>query len=213
MAFELAVDDVDLSRVGGEEKVFPGNYHMLVDDVQEEGGDKGEMIVFYQILRGSTLGMEGRLFKVYFTKDFKDMALRKLTAFALAARLVTKEELMKCKDERKAPMIEWTQAVGRSVCMELEDNEYEKNGRTTHRTQLAWDNIWNPTDKRAAHIPLHAGQLQKEGLKLDANRPLDGIMAAQPDKTKPGSRGAAKADAKKLPDPQVSADDALAGVI
>lgn len=209
MAFDLMVDDVDLDRVGGKEKVQPGSYHMLVESVDEDGGEKGEMVVELQILRGTTPNMEGKMYEEKFSKEYKEWPLRKLTAFAIAARLVTKEELKAAKASGKAPKIEWTQAVGRSICIELENNEY--NGKTY--TRLAWDNIWSPADKRASHVPLNKSAVERDKLTLPANRHIDGILA-QGQATAAGKAdakgGGSKAAGGKA---GVSTDDALDGVL
>lgn len=210
MAFQLCADDVDLAEVGGKEKVLPGEYHMLVESVNEDGGEKGEMLVELQILRGTTPGMESKRYQEKFSKDLKKWPLRKMTAFALAARLITKEEL----EKNKSPEIEWTEARGRTICMSLENNEYEGK----NYTRLAWDNIWSPIDKRASHIPLHAEALKRDGLALPANRHIDGMLAKPAATTQTTTAATAQASGNKkaaatTAAPAASVDDALAGVI
>lgn len=212
MAFELYVDDVDLDDVGGKpfDRVAPGDYHMLVESIDEEGGKKGEMVVVLQILRGTTPGMESKSYTLELSKSFEKWPLRKLTAFAIATRLTSKELLEKAKAAKEAPVIDWPAAVGRTICMSLEDNEY--NGK--HYTRLAWDNIWSPIDKRAAHVPLHADALKRDGLALPDGRNVDGILAKPNGQQANGGNGKAQAATKTAASQQsAAAPDPLAGVI
>lgn len=199
MAFEMSFDDVDPDKVGGSDRVHPGEYHCLIEAVDEEG-ENYSMVVDLQILRGTTPCQEGKAYQLKLKKDFGEWPQRKLTAFGIAARLFTADEMKKAKAERQSLNIDWTKAAGRSICLSLENSQ---DGKWTN---LRFDNIWKPDDKRAAQIPLHAKALERDGIKLAANRPIDGVLSAsaaggkQQQQQKP-----AAAAAKSKPD--VNTDD------
>ncbi len=182
MAFELDTSDYDADDIGGKEQVLPGDYHMLVAALNEDGNDNGDMVVDFQVLHGTVQGQRDKIFQMRFKREYTKWAKRKLAAFALAARLITKEQLKKCQEEGKSPLIDWSKAVGRSVCMRLEESEDKK------WINLAWDSIWSPDDKRAAHIPLHAAVIQREGIKLPDTRPMEGVLAKRAADPKPAAK-------------------------
>jgi hypothetical protein len=209
MAFEMYLEDVDTDEIGGKDRIAAGKFHFLVESVDEEGGKNGAMRVELQVLRGTTPGQETKIFGMDFKREFDKWSQRKLAALAIAARLTTKEELDRLKAERKAPSFEWTDAVGRSICMEI---TADAEGQYAGLPKLHFDSIWRPDDKRASQIPLHAATLQREGIKMPSNRNPDGSLikseAAAADK---GGKAAASKTAAKKPDTPPA--DLLEGVI
>lgn len=207
MAFEMYLEDVDTDEIGGKDRIAAGKYHFLVEDLDEEGGKNGAMRVEFQALRGTTPGQETKIFAMDFKKEFDKWSQKKLAAFAIATRLRTKEQIEKMKADKKSDAIEWTEAIGRTVCMEI---AADIDGQYAGLPKLHFDSIWSPDDKRAAAIPLHAAALQREGIKLSANRHIDGMLAAKPAATN-AKPAAAAGNGKSAP--AASADDLLDGVI
>lgn len=177
MGFEVDLDDIDTDTIGGFDRVAPGSYHMLIVEVDEDGGRRGEMIVKAEILRGTTPGQEGKEIPLYFTRDMKPLSRRKMLALGIATGLTTKQEIDQLKAAGKTPFLDWQKMVGRQCCANLEDNEYEGK----HSTRLAWDEIYHPADKRANHIPLLISKIQqhKPAIVLPPNRHPDGVLAAK----------------------------------
>lgn len=209
MAFEMYLEDVDTEEVGGKDRVAAGKYHMLIEDVDEEGGKNGAMRIAFQVLRGTTPGQETKIFLLDFKKEYDKWSQRKLAAFAIAARLRTKEQIEAIKTEKKSDPIEWTEALGRSVCMEITADE---SGQYAGLPKLNFDSIWHPADKRAATIPLHPATIQREGIKLPDARPIDGIQS-KPKETKDVKGKTSKPTAGTTKEHAASADDLLDGVI
>jgi hypothetical protein len=172
MAFDMYLEDVDTDEIGGKDRIVAGKYHFLVESVDEEGGKNGAMRVEFQVLRGTTPSQESKIFAMDFKKEFDKWSQKKLAAFAIAARLRTKEQLDQMKAERKGS-VEWTEAVGRSLCMDITADE---TGQYAGLPKLNFDSIWRPDDKRASQIPLHAATLQREGIKMPSNREADGSL-------------------------------------
>lgn len=207
MAFEMDFEDIDPNEVGGKEFIQPGMYHMLVESVDEEGGKNGAMRVEFQVLRGTVSGEETKIFTLDFQRELKPFWKKRFWAFAVAARLKTQKELEDCQARRERPVIEWTEAVGRSVCMKLTEGE----GQYAGYVNLNFDSIWRPDDKRASQIPLHAETLKREGIKMPSNRNPDGSLIKS-DAADKGGKSATKssASAKKA---EAAPVDLLDGVI
>lgn len=200
MPFEVPVDDVDTEKMGGFDKVAPGSYHLEITDVDEDGGDKGEMVVKFEVLRGTVSNQEGKELVIYFKKEMRGFPLRLIHSFAVACGMTTRQTIEQQKTNGTPPTYDFNPCIGRQVCANFEANEY--NGKIS--TRLIWDEIYHPTDKRANHIPLLMAKIQKAGIKLPDGRNPDGAVQVAKPAAKPAS-GAAKPDASK----QASNVDAL----
>ena len=209
MAFDLQLDDVDTDEIGGKDRIAPGKYHFLVEELEEDGGKNGAMRVVFQCLRGTTPNQETKMFSLDFKKEYEKWSQKKLAAFAIASRLRTKEQLEKMKAERKSDPIEWTEALNRSVCMEITADE---SGQYAGMPKLNFDSIWRPDDKRASSIPLHPATIQREGIKLPPNRPIDGMLSEKAAPAKGNGKASATAT-KTAAAPAATADELLDGVI
>lgn len=187
MGFEVPMDDIDTETVGGFDKVSPGSYHQEITFVDEDGGTKGEMILKVEILRGTTANQEGKEFVYYFSKELSALNRRKILALAIAAGLTTKQDLDKHKLNGTSPVFDFNSIIGRQICSNLENNDY--NGKIS--TRLAWDEIYHPADKRANHIPLLMVKIKAAGIVLPAGRNPDGAVklgtqpTKEPTKSKP----------------------------
>lgn len=202
MALEIPVDDLDTENVGGYDKVAPGSYHMAITHVDENGGRKGEMIVKTEVLRGTTTNQESKEIAHYFANERTPLARRKILALAIAAGLTTKQELDQHKANGTSPTLDFNSIVGKQVCMNLEDNEYEGK----HTTRLAWDEIYHPADKRASHIPLSVPHLKKAGIVLPPGRNPDGAVKST---SSPSASEKATTKAKPEPAKQAASVDEL----
>lgn len=207
MSFELPLDEVDTGSVGGYDRVEPGKYHCIVMALNEDGGKNGEMVVDFEILRGTTANQEGRSHRELFKKDVKSVQIRKFLALAIACGLTTREQIEELKAKGERPMFDWQQCVGKQVCMHLEENEHQ--GKTYVR--LAWDEIWRLDDKRANSIPLHAGFLKTSGIMLPPTRNIDGILSKS--QTPPSTLQQKKTTGTEQQAPKPSADEVLAGIV
>lgn len=208
--FDVDFNDIqDPDNLGGKDNVFPGDYHMLVESMDPSGGHNGGMKVDFQILRGTIPGQERKIFSMTFSKDYGEVHRAKLGAFAVAARLktadgrsVTNKLISDVKAKGESVKILWGEALNRTVCMKL---VLSKDGKYVN---LDWDKIWSPDDKRAAHIPLHAAALQRDGIKLPTNRPIDGVLAKPATGSKTSGASTQKSKAS-----EVGTDDLLDGVV
>lgn len=204
MAFEVFVDEIDTDNIGGFDRVMPGSFHTAVVHLEEEGGKKGEMIVDFEILRGTTANQEGKVMRIYFRKDMDKPARKMMLAFAIATGLTTKAALDKHKADHTSPTLDFTTVIGKQVCMNLVEDNF--NGKIS--TKLSWDEIFHPTDKRASHIPLNSVMLAKAGIVLPPGRNPDGAVST----SKPAATKTAAAPTAS-PAQAANVEDLLAGVV
>lgn len=206
MAIDVYMDEIETDAIGGFDRVQPGHYHAKVTYIDEEGGKKGELIAEFEILRGTTANQEGKVHREYFGRDAGKMARKKLLALAIAGGLTTKAALDKHKADGTSPSLDYTQIVGRQVCLDLELNEY--NGKTS--TRLAWDQVYHPSDKRASHVPVLLRMLTDAGIALPAGRNPDGAIQSKSNGsvTTASAAAAPAATAKQA----ANVDELLAGV-
>jgi hypothetical protein len=200
-------DDFDPEALGGFDRVLPGSVHAQVVAVDPDGGKGGAMLVDFEILRGTTPGQEGKVHQEKFADDMKKVFQKKRAALAHATGIVTMEMMKAAKAAKEMITPDWMAMLGKQVCMNLVESESDKGQKFTN---LNWDEIWHPTDKKAQHVPLNAGMLKRAGIQLAADRPIDGVkQAAATAPAKTATTGEATAS-KPAP---ATADDLLAGVV
>lgn len=202
MAVEVFMDEIDTDAIGGFDRVADGGYHQKIVSIDEDGGKKGEMTVDFEILRGTTANQEGKVHREFFAKTSEKTARKKILAFAIACGLTTKLELDQHKAAGTSPNLDFAgKCVGRQVCMNISSSEY--NGKTY--TRMTWDEVFHPCDKRANHIPLHAGMLKSGGYVLPEGRHIDGAVKTATTTANGGSNVAAAAKAATTAKPATGA--------
>ena len=166
----ISFEEFDPESVGGFDKVAAGSYHCQIVKVEPEDG-KGKLAVAFEVLRGTTPGQVGKVHTERFSADLKKVAQKKRAALALATGIITMESAKQAKAEGRELVPEWEAMKGRQVCLNLVESEDGKY------TNLNWDEVWAPGDKKAFHVPLHAGMISHGKIALPADRPIDGIKA------------------------------------
>ena len=158
--WEIPLDEVDPENIGvGGNFPAPGKYHVEVTQVDPDttsSGGKPQMKVEYEILAGDVEGQEGKTQYDYYAKTPK--AFPRALQFAIAAGLTTKEELSAAKTAGTAPRIPFGMAIGRQLCVEIVEEEYE--GKTRNKVQFG---LWHLNDPEAKDIPKNAGKLAQLG--------------------------------------------------
>jgi hypothetical protein len=136
--------------------VKPGTYHVRIADVDEDGGKNGEMIVNYEVLAGTTPDQEASMFKDYYHKTQK--ASGRMMSFAIAVGLMTLDEYREIKRSGKSIEIEFTDAVGRQMVVDLYEDEYEGKKRTK-----CGYGLYRVDDKRVFDkgVPLNMGMIKE----------------------------------------------------
>jgi hypothetical protein len=163
--FDLDLDDMDLEREGGYSNPAPGRYHGEVNAYCEKDPQCGKMTFDVEVLAGTTPNQEGKTTRFFFdlpNADYDEKRNRviksKIFGMACALGLATLEEAKKAKEQRRPLKIDWSLAVGRQLCFEVEANEKTKSGISIKD----WC-YWSLTSTKAAGIPLNQGKLATQG--------------------------------------------------
>ncbi len=158
MVWEVPTEEIPENLDGFD---FPdaGQYHVQVNTLDEDAVSQGgspQMAVEYEILSGNPAGQEGKTQRDYFAKSAK--AIKRALMFAVAAGLITKDEITAAREAKKNLAIDYTAAVGRQLCIEIIKEEYE--GKTRNKVQFG---IWHLDDPAAKDIPKNAAMLAQLG--------------------------------------------------
>lgn len=163
MAWEIPVDNVDPANIDRSyEAPEPGRYYVQVTGVDEDAVSKSgspQMVVDYLILSGTTPGQAGREYRDYFSKN--ENAINRVLLFALATRVTSMGELEACKKASKNPVLDFSKAVGRNICIELDREEYPADSGK-FRTKCGFG-IYAADSPKAKGIPLDATAEAKAG--------------------------------------------------
>ena len=159
MAFEAPIEeqyDPEKTMLGPEK----GKYHVQVVKVDEDGGQKGEMVVEYEVLAGTTPGQEGLVHRDYFAKSIK--AMGRIHQLAMACRMITAQQIKDLKEKGQSPTYDFVNdAMNAHLHVELFDDEY--NGKT--RTKCGFG-IFAIDDPKVASWPKNHGMLKSAGIAV-----------------------------------------------
>jgi len=180
----------------------PGRYHLAIVDCDEDGmrlggkNNKGEMVVEFEVLAGSVPNQEGLRHRSYFTKSAA--AAWKILRLALAAGLITADEVEKCKAESRFPLIEFERDLkGKQMFAELVENTNPNNGKVSARIEGGMFNLTSKQVENKIRWPRNEAMILKSGVKMPELKASD---------KKPQEKAADKPAAK--PDE----DDLLGGI-
>lgn len=166
MAEELFVDDeFDVDGSGPRINVAVGFYHAVVDNAEEYGGpNKDSLVVKTRILAGTVEAERGNTHTEFIKMDGSKWPVRKMTALAIAAGLVTKEEVKAAQKEGKGVAVDWSLLTGRHICYEIDHSE--NNGKVY--ANVSYSNFWAPDAAAAKRIPK-----DEDALKIAATEQHD----------------------------------------
>ena len=139
----------------------PGRYHVAVVKVDESGGKKGEMIVDFEVLAGTTPNQEGRGHREYFQKT--QSAMGRIHGLALALGMVTKDQLNQAKATGANLVYDFEAQVGKQLHLDLQESTYE--GKVRVKVDFR---MYKIDDPRCASWPRNVGMLAQAGIKLSA---------------------------------------------
>lgn len=154
MAFEVPVDNFDPDKF---DQPAPGRCHMLVDHVDEDGGDKGEMIVDFEVAAHTVPGQEGKKKREYFAKTPK--AFGRIHQLAIALGMISSDQLKQLKAQGKSPNYDFPAQIGKQCHIDLQEESYE--GKTSLKAGFR---IYRIDDPKCAAWPKNAGMLKQAGI-------------------------------------------------
>ena len=162
MAFEAPVESGwDPDKFNGPEG---GRYHVRIAHIDEDGGEKGEMIADFEVLAGTTPNQEGLRHREWFYKTMK--AMGKIHTFAIALGMTTADELKRMQAEGRSPTYDFEAKKGAHLCIELTPETYD--GKTRQKTNFSLFHIASP---KVANWPKNLGALKADGIVLPVAPP------------------------------------------
>ena len=190
MATEYFDDKVNADTVAssGFDVVTPGYHLGRVADVIE---DDENIKVDLEVMPGGTKPSEvGKVHREFISRNSKDGNRKRRLAFALAANLVTKDDMKAAQEQGHGLEIDYPSAVGELLVFEIEQERKQKkndegqyvpdpDGKVV--SKIPYDHIWHVNDPTVA----------KKGVKIDRTK-LQMESAFGGDLPKP--KTAAKAD-------------------
>ena len=174
---------VELGSIGKESESdvgdnYPavGRYHAVINDADDSLATDDKVIVQFAVLSGLPDGQQSRTLTTKFLLTENHML--RLQRLALCVGLL--------KPNEPPREIDFTQAIGRQLVIEVEDHEYtDKNDNPKTIRQLTWLGMWSLTNPEVADVPKNA-----VALKL-----LDNPTAIRPAATSPPAGAAPPAAA------------------
>ena len=198
MAVDTVIpDDFDPEFTGFDDPPL-GRHHVLVTDVDEDGGRNGEMVVTYEILASSVENSEGVEFRDYFHKTTK--AMKRIHIFAMAVGEVTAEQLKDMKARGASPQYDFSSCKGRHICVETEQHEHE--GKNHVRVGFA---IFHPNHPKVEKWRKH--------LAFMARLPGTKQGEAMPPAVKNAAAGSAATQQQQPPQATAPVPDILNGIV
>jgi hypothetical protein len=173
--------DLDMSDITGEEQLTgfepckPGRYHAVVTEVDDTFTKSDRSIVAeFEILTGTVNGQNGKKIKEFLATS--DKAKKRLAGFAMAVGLISPTDL----GSRKS--INWQDAAGRQLVIDVEEQEYEKDGQKRMGARIEFLGFHAISSPKAADVPKDKNALAVAGLTAAAGNAAaaDSSAAAPP---------------------------------
>jgi hypothetical protein len=153
MAINIDLSETKNPGAAGEfQRVSPGACHLLVMEAKENGGNKGEHVIKFEVLNHVDQSQIGMTHTEYFSAEAK-MAW-KLLIFCYAVKIADRErmEAAKASGSNYAP-IDLESSVGRQLFATVKASE--NNGKTYHNL----DGLLAIDDPKADRHPRNVGML------------------------------------------------------
>jgi hypothetical protein len=122
----------------------PGRYHAVITNVDESLEKVDKVIVTFQVIAGNKEGQEGLEIAEFF--PVKGKVINRLQRLALVTGLLKPDE-----EERE---VEFSAAVGNDLIIEVEENEYEKDGQTKKNMRISYAGMWSVGNKEVKDVPM-----------------------------------------------------------
>jgi hypothetical protein len=148
-------DPEELDSKFGGDVVMPGFYVGIATDIRMQNTRKGEEnIVFSLRVATANKGKEseiGKTHEQWVPTNSKPGNSRKRSAFARALGLTTNDALRSARESGTPLKYEWQEAVGRAVCMLIEEDE-DQDGKP--KFTIRFNNVYHIDSKDARRFPV-----------------------------------------------------------
>ncbi len=164
--------------IQGSSRPLPGQYHAIVKEAKEtefkkKNDEYADVVEFeFECVAGTTPGQENTVLSERFWLSEKAMPRLQRMAIVLG--------LLKPGEEEKD--IEFSDAIGRELIIEVEGGTYEKDGKTVEKVDLAYMGFWSMKNEAVKDVPTNA-----EVSKLIASGEAPQSPASEPAGTSAGS--------------------------
>ena len=138
--------------ISGYQKPLPGRYHVVVKHVDESFEKFDKIVVDFEVLAGTVPDQQGRELPEFFACT--DKAIPRLQRLALCVGLLKPGE-----PDRD---VEFTDAVGRDLVIEVEENNYKtKEGKEVNSVRVGYLGMWSTANEAVKDVP--KGKLPEGG--------------------------------------------------
>lgn len=125
MEFDVQDTDPDKLNESKFDRPAPGKYHFLISGIDPNDGTDKAMTVDFEVVAGTVEGQEGKTIRKYYGKksdkgaDATKACQNNMLSFAVAAGLITLDDIRKKKEAGQRIRINFDAAENRSVMMEV----------------------------------------------------------------------------------------------
>ena len=183
MAVSLSAKGVQSeSEVASGQKPVKGRYMAMISKVDETMERKDQVIVDFKVLAGNVPDQADRVITEYFS--ISEKALPRLTRLAMCAGLLKPDEVAD---------VSFSSGLGRVLFIEVEDHEYEKDGKKNQTVRVSFGGMWslgNPDVADLLKVPEIAAKIAQ--LRSSAPTQNSAPAANQTPQTQPTGGGANK---------------------
>ena len=156
--------------LAGNTRPLPGRYHAIVKEVDESMEKFDKVIVEFEALSGTTPGQEGRCVTEFFA--ITDKALVRLKRLAIVLGLLKPGEPEKD--------IAFADGVGQQLVIEVEENRYEKDGKTIDGVRVGFLGFWSMGNPAVADVPKCADGESLAGKDAKQSSPTEAAPTQEP---------------------------------
>lgn len=177
MAFEVPVAaDFEVEQFGRKPD---GHYHGVLHEVEEDGGDKGECLLTFEILMADDPNYVGQRIEYKLPKDIK--MVWKIHRAAQTLHMITDDELKRLKAEGRVATYDFPATIGAQVHLDLHRQKKDEKYQDV--------TLYKLEDPYCSKWPKNAGWVSRSGLKMptapaagtsNGTKPANGAPAATP---------------------------------
>ena len=130
--------------ISGFQRPLPGRYHVVVKHVDESFEKFDKIVVDFEVLAGTVPDQQGRELSEFFACT--DKAIPRLQRLALCVGLL--------KPGQPEADVEFTDAVGRDLVIEVEENNYKtKEGKEVNSVRVGYLGMWSTANEAVKDVP------------------------------------------------------------
>jgi hypothetical protein len=150
---DLDLRQVDLAELEGEEFPGDGKYHVRIEGARRVSDRTPYLGIRMVVLAGADPSAVGRVFteRFYLT----DGAIKRLKVLAHRLGLLPEGAI------GTVHPVNWREAIGRQLVVEVVKEEYEKDGKKQVHHRLGFAGFWAVTDERVVSVPKDQAALRE----------------------------------------------------